>query len=116
MRNAGDSYELVNLTGQEIYLAGVHLPSMGHAKVHSHHIEVERIVVAGLEVPIFEVMEEEIQNLPEPHHGTLYIVSGVVAFAARRADVVSPSKAQRDRQGRVIGAQALSRPIPMYGG
>jgi hypothetical protein len=52
----------------------------------------------------------EIEDLPRPHVGTTFIVSGMVAaLVPHRADVYSPGPLVRDDNGRPIGAQGLSR-------
>ena len=60
-------------------------------------------------VPVYRMEFGEVENLPEPQEGTVYIVSRLVATAANRADVLCPGAAVRDEQGRVIGCVGLSR-------
>lgn len=45
---------------------------------------------------MYRVEFGEIVGLPEPKDGTLYIVSGVVASATNRTDVVSPATGHPD--------------------
>lgn len=66
----------------------------------------------NLVIPLLHITETDINGLPEPQPGVLYIVSGIVAAIAGghgRVDVVSPSRAQRGGKGRVESARALAR-------
>lgn len=105
--------ELVNLTGHPLNVCGVTLAPMGQARVKSQMTTAEVITLAYVDVPILDIVEGHIENLPEPRAGVLYIVSGVVAAAARREDVVAPARMSRNREGDVIGCRALARPRPM---
>ena len=50
-----------------------------------------------------------VQNLPDPQYGTLFLVSLVVAQAAKfRGDLVSPGAAIRNADGVQIGCDGLS--------
>lgn len=52
----------------------------------------------------------EAEGLPDPAPGTVYIVSALVAQAARgREDLRVPGRQVRDANGRVIGCMSLSR-------
>lgn len=61
------------------------------------------------EIPIYRMEFGEVENLPEPVEGTVYIVSRLVATAVNRADVFCPGAAVRDEAGRVVGCVGLSR-------
>jgi hypothetical protein len=54
-----------------------------------------------------------VQGLPEPQAGTIYIVSAMVAQAARRPDVVSPATghplAKRDQNGQILSVPGFVR-------
>jgi hypothetical protein len=54
-----------------------------------------------------------VQNLPDPQPGVIYIVSALVAQAAKRADVVSPATghplARRDQNGQIISVPGFVR-------
>lgn len=51
----------------------------------------------------------QVEGLPEPQDGVIYVVSGLVLAAVPdRADVFAPGEAVRDSEGRVIGARGLS--------
>jgi hypothetical protein len=50
-----------------------------------------------------------ITDLPDPQPGVILIVSGMVAAAAPRADIMSPGDLVRDEAGRAIGCRGLRR-------
>lgn len=53
---------------------------------------------------LYKLSQGEVQNLPEPKSGIIYIVSAMVFNATDRHDVVAPASglAHRDDQGRII--------------
>lgn len=53
----------------------------------------------------------EVEGLPEPQEGTIFIVSALVAQALRgvRDDLVIPDDTVRDEQGRIIGCKSFAR-------
>ena len=55
----------------------------------------------------------QVQGLPEPKEGVLYITSALVAQAARRDDVVSPAtghpEARRDEKGQIVSVPGFVR-------
>ncbi len=67
----------------------------------------------GAAVPLVAATYGEIQGLPEPRPGVLYITSGLVAQAAwamGRRDVLAPDTGAggvRDGEGRIIGVRRL---------
>jgi len=62
-------------------------------------------------VPLFETtFSGQIEGLPEPVEGTIYIVSALALnCAGDREDVVSPGNLQRDQQGKPIGCFGFRR-------
>jgi len=62
-------------------------------------------------VPLFETtFSGEIEGLPDPVEGTIYIVSALALnCAGGRTDVVSPGNLQRDQQGRPVGCFGFRR-------
>jgi len=48
-----------------------------------------------------------IEGLPDPQVGKIYVVSALVADAAKRPDVFSPGELLRDAEGKIIGARGL---------
>jgi len=51
----------------------------------------------------------EVTGLPDFQEGVVYIVSGMVASAAPRPDVMSPGDLVRDESGRPVGCLGLRR-------
>lgn len=81
-------------TGQTIPPSGV------VARVKSSTIKVGEHASA----PIYTSTFGEVEGLPEPEEGTIYIVSALTLNAvANRADVVAPGNLQRDQDGNPIG-------------
>ena len=62
----------------------------------------------GPGVPLFDTRLGEVTGLPAPVVGTILVVSGMVAQAARRDDVLSPGALVRNDQGRPIGCEGLT--------
>lgn len=60
-------------------------------------------------IPVNRVVMGEAQGLPDPQPDTGYIVSRIVAEAARRSDLYIPDQTVRDEQGRIIGCKALAQ-------
>ena len=63
----------------------------------------------GATIPLTSTRFGAVEGLPEPVPGTLFIVSALVAQAAKRDDLVIPDDAVRDEAGRIIGCRALAR-------
>ena len=60
-------------------------------------------------IPTFHTEYGEIENLPAPCEGTVYVVSSLVAARCpERTDVFVPGHPIRDDQGRIIGSSGLS--------
>jgi hypothetical protein len=73
-------------------------------------VETERQQVGAVQgVPLYETRQGEIENLPEPEEGVLYVTSGFVRSATDREDTVSPGELIRDENGNPVGAQGLTR-------
>ena len=67
--------------------------------------------IDGGVVPLYRTTYGEVTDLPDPAPNTLYVVSSLVAAAARdRNDLVVPNDLVRDEQGKVIGARGLAFP------
>ncbi len=60
-------------------------------------------------IPVIRKSFGSVENLPDPSSGTIYVVSALVAQAARREDVVCPGDPVRDDKGQIIGCKALCR-------
>lgn len=74
------------------------------------------IEVDGHQVPVSEVDFGEVQDLPEPQEGTVYVVSRATAEARpNRRDLYYPDIQVRDDAGRIIGCRGLAQvPPPLW--
>lgn len=110
--------DIVNLTPHTITLLDSNnqplllIASSGVARVSAQTTVIGYYFLKDIEVPRTHTVYGQIEGLPEPTRGTLYIVSGMVksALAAQgiiREDVVVPGMQVRDEQGRVIGCRSL---------
>jgi|BioPla2DNA2_1021312.scaffolds.fasta_scaffold03838_2 hypothetical protein len=66
--------------------------------------------VRDISVDIVQKSFNEIEGLPEKQEGTIYVVSALVAGAAKdRDDLFVPNDTVRDENGRIIGCRNLAR-------
>lgn len=118
---------VLNYTGHKLVLICASgeqhwLPSRGIARLDSDMTTENKVwwdsVFAGSTIPsmphlpaipILEITERQIIGLPEPDNEHFYVVSGVVAAAARRDDVLCPGRMIRGEGGKIIGCGALIR-------
>jgi hypothetical protein len=107
--------KLVNLTPHpiDIFLKDgrvVRLPSEGVARVREVKEDAGELEWEGGTVPLCRKFLGEVEGLPEPKEGVIYIVSLLAAQKAwerGRTDVVAPGDYIRDEEGRIIGIAAL---------
>lgn len=82
-------------------------PSEAQARV----AQTSQVLVETAEgIPIKSTSYGEIEGLPDPQENTIFIVSMLVAQAARRLDVLSPDSgpsACRDANGNILYVRAL---------
>lgn len=105
--------EFVNLTPHPIAVvpdngAAIGFPVAGRAvrtQVTTH--DLGYTTINGQHVPLVTTTLGPVHNLPAPAAGVRYIVSGKVAAACGRTDLVVPHGLIID-QGRVIGCRALA--------
>lgn len=107
--------QLINVTPHAIILRPdegqeVILPPSGQVA----RVAVSQDVVAQVgEIPIVATRFGDVEGLPEPRPGVLYVASTLVAQAAAaagRRDVVSPDTgptAVRDGEGRIVAVRRL---------
>lgn len=109
---------LLNLTPHAVhfrYSAEVdpHLtlhPVASPARVVVTREQQDVLSIHGISVPVNRAVFGEVENLPPPEDGTAYVVSRVVAEAARgRDDLYIVDDTVRDAEGRIVGARALAR-------
>lgn len=61
-------------------------------------------------IPTTETVYGDVEGLPTPKNGTIYIVSSLVAQRCKdRNDVFIPNESIRDDKGRIIGCRSLGR-------
>jgi hypothetical protein len=72
---------------------------------------VERVIVGEIDgITVYATKFGELEGLPEPSDGIVYIVSALAAQACGdRDDVLVPGEAIRDEVGRIIGCNGLVR-------
>ena len=102
--------KFVNLTPHAITLRRSDSP-VGEAFPASGTVArcaVEKVQIGEIDgTPVYRSLFGDVVGLPEPVEGTVYIVSQLVAQAARnRSDLVFPDSLVRDEDGRIIGCTA----------
>lgn len=102
--------EFVNLTAHTIneVSTGMEIPTSGTmARVKTSNELVSR--VDGC--PIYATTFGEVEGLPEPMEGKVYIVSSLVlnAIPEDRTDVVAPGNLQRNEHGQPVGCMGFRR-------
>lgn len=81
------------------------LPASGQVA----RVDVNRKVAYVMDgIEIYETVWGDVIGLPERQHDTAYIVSALVAQAAKRSDVYSPGELVRNEAGQVIGCRGLT--------
>jgi hypothetical protein len=121
MTNQVERMKLVNLTPHEVVILDSNdniiakIPPSGTvARVESG----EELISVINGIPVYKVSYGNIQGLPEPEPGTVYIVSIVVLSALKekginRKDVVAPNTnpskhgAVRDPSGKIVGVKSF---------
>lgn len=108
--------KLVNLTPHPVTIrvGGAELtvpPSGKVARVKEEIITVGEVEVDGVKIPLrTKKLGEEVEDLPPPQEGTIYITSFLAAQAAwavGRRDVVSTGDPIRDEEGRIVAISSL---------
>lgn len=98
----------INLTPHVIILNdGTNIPASGAiARISSSYTEFDDDKIAELKLT-------DITGLPDSAEDTVYVVSGLVAQAAKRQDVVSPATghpdAKRDDRGQIVSVPGFVR-------
>lgn len=90
-------------------------PSGTVARCKVDRKEVDRIIAQDVDgwdisLSISKTKFGEVEGLPEPEDGIIYIVSNLVAQAVPdREDVFFPDDVVRDENGNIIGCRALGK-------
>ena len=112
--------KFINLTPHEIKLVGENneVKLVVEPSGQVARLSAKTVVIGDIDgIPLTTTEFGELEGLPEPEEGTLYIVSQLVAQQVpERQDVVIPNESVRDDKGRIIGCRSLGRvPNPMIG-
>lgn len=110
--------EAVNLTPHPIGFVDqdnqplLTVESTAVARVSSQTSVVGYFRINGIQVPRTHTEYGQVEGLPDPTHGVIYIVSGMIVSALasqgiHRDDLLVPGQQVRDDQGRVIGCRSL---------
>lgn len=107
--------KLINLTPHELNLyANGKLNETIKPSGPAARVGVERIEIGYLnEYPVSKVTFLEVENMPPPEEGKIFIVSAIVADAlaaqGRTNDIYAPDILVRDDKGVVIGAESFKK-------
>ena len=107
--------KLVNCTPHDVSLitekGNITFPRSGIIpRLTEQQNKINSINSNGIEIDIMEKSFNEVEGLPEPQENTIYIVSALVAGAAKdRDDLVIPNDTVRDDQGRIVGCKNLAK-------
>lgn len=101
--------QIINLTPHEVNLISITTttipPTAPPARVSTTTTFTRMLGVARITETVFG----EVENLPAPQDGVIYIVSRIVRAACPdRNDLFYPNELVRDENGRIIGCQSLS--------
>jgi hypothetical protein len=107
--------KIVNLTPHAIVLMAENetitiKPSGIIARCATTREQVDSIEIDGVVFPVNQIGFGAVQGLPDPQDGVCYVVSSLVANAAKgRSDLLTVDDAVRDGAGNIVGARALAR-------
>lgn len=99
--------KIVNLTPHTITLCGREIPSAGVARCQTSVEQVGEIDGIRINRRTFG----EVEGLPEPAPGVVYIVSALVAqaVASTRNDCLIVDETVRNEAGQIVGCNALGK-------
>lgn len=108
---------IINLTPHDITIVDedgsirLVIPASGTlARCKATTVSLGTITVGDVVIPVTATEMGEVEGLPQPQEGTIFVVSLAVAKAVpSRWDVVVPSESVRDSAGRIIGCKSLGR-------
>ena len=86
-------------------------PSGIVARVAAHTENIGSITTDdGFVIPLTTTVFGQVEGLPEPEAGTVYVVSSLVAGRVPdRQDVMIPNESIRDDKGRIVGCLSLGK-------
>jgi hypothetical protein len=91
----------INIEGQEVIV------SEGIIRCR----EIVEVIGEHAGVQLIKKTFGELEGLPEPEEGTIFVVSIIAATAAKelgRIDCVVPGEVIRDEEGRIVGCKNLA--------
>jgi len=100
----------VNVVGENGTVVFTVEPSGIVARCQATTVVIGEVSVDGVTFPMTETKFGELQDMPDPEEDTIFIVSTLVAQAAKgRNDVVIPNEVVRDEAGRIVGCKSFGR-------
>jgi hypothetical protein len=105
--------EIINLTPHEITVVAsngdvlMKIPASGNVA----RCSVSRTVIGKLNgIPVAKSVMGQVESMPEPKEGVVFIVSRVVAEALKgvRDDLIIPDDSVRDAEGKIIGCKGFA--------
>lgn len=107
--------EIINLTPHDVTVmpaddaeAVTFLASGEFARVREHLGGEVWIATDAGQVPLQQLTYgDQVDGLPDPSPGMLYLVSRLTALSVRRDDLVFPQGELRDDNGQIVGCRAL---------
>ena len=86
-------------------------PSGTIARVAVTRRPAGQLRVEGASLDVHVVEYGDVEGLPEPEAGVIYVVSALVASRVPRPDVYAPGELVRDEAGRVVGCRGLTASV-----
>ena len=87
-------------------------PSGQVARVATQQVVIDRLQFDGVKIPVVATKYGEVEGVPAPQEGVIYITSSLVAGRVKRADVVAPDTgptAIRNEQKQIVAVIRLAR-------
>lgn len=86
-------------------------PSGVVARVAAHTENIGEVTTPeGFVIPVTQTVFGQVEGLPAPEEGVVYVVSSLVAGRVpERHDVYIPNESIRDDKGRIIGCLSLGK-------
>lgn len=88
------------------------LPTLGIARASQHTLAVDKLDCGFATLDVMNVSFGELENLPPPSPGVIYVVSAIThqaALTAGRKDTVMVYGTVRNEDGQIVGCTGLSR-------
>lgn len=101
---------LINLTPHEIRIIHEDQEVVIQPSGTIARCQVEQRVIGFVNgIPFYKASYGQVENLPDPQEGVIYVVSALVAQAVPdRNDVLIPFDSIRDQNGKIVGCKALA--------